>query len=185
VRSRTINVKYIIVPAKYYLELMTLHLFIIVSIKSPVVASDTSAISFLQPILLTYQFIFINMSKQSLKTILNKKLIYKIRGTLWIECKGQGFLGPGRVELMQRIEKIGSINKAAAEMGMSYKKAWEMINALNTQAAKPLVITQTGGEKGGGSTITEEAKNLIAYHAKLRERFLVFLEKETKNLNLS
>jgi molybdate transport system regulatory protein len=122
------------------------------------------------------------MSNKSLKPVLNKKLTYKICGALWIECEGEGFLGPGRVELMQGIEATGSINKAAAEMGMSYKKAWEMINALNVQAAKPLVITHAGGEKGGGSVITEEAKMLIAYHVKLRERFLAFLEKENQNL---
>jgi molybdate transport system regulatory protein len=83
---------------------------------------------------------------------------------------------------MQRIDKTGSINKAAAEMGMSYKKAWEMVTALNAQSAKPFVITQAGGEKGGGSVITEEAKVLIAYYTKLRQRFLAFLEKETRNL---
>jgi molybdate transport system regulatory protein len=125
---------------------------------------------------------FLYMSKQSLKTVLNKKYAYKVHGTLWIECEGEGFLGPGRVELMQRIENTGSINKAAAEMGMSYKKAWDMINELNTQASKPLVITQAGGEKGGGSVITEGAKTLMAYHQKLRKRFLAFLDKETKNL---
>ena len=102
-----------------------------------------------------------------------------------MECEGERFFGPGRVELLQKIEKTGSINKAAGEMGMSYKKAWEMINALNTQAGKPLVVTQTGGEKGGGSVITEEAKQLIAYHQQLRERFMAFLEKETQNLNKS
>lgn len=67
-------------------------------------------------------------------------------------------------------------------MGMSYKKAWEMINTLNAQALMPLVITQTGGEKGGGSIITAEAKQLIAFHHQLRQRFLAFLEKETRQL---
>ncbi|MCW3108144.1 MAG: ModE family transcriptional regulator, partial [Segetibacter sp.] len=60
---------------------------------------------------------------------------------------------------------------------------WEMINALNSQASKPFVITQTGGEKGGGSVITTEAKHLIAYHRQLRQRFEDFLERETKQLN--
>ncbi|HEY6974938.1 MAG TPA: ModE family transcriptional regulator [Chitinophagaceae bacterium] len=122
------------------------------------------------------------MSHKSIKSILNKKFDYKINGRLWIECKGEGFFGPGRVELLQRIDKTGSINKAAGEMGMSYKKAWEMINALNVQAAKPLVIMQAGGNRGGGSVITEEAKKLIAYHDQLRQRFISFLEKETQNL---
>jgi molybdate transport system regulatory protein len=125
------------------------------------------------------------MNRKSIKSILNQKFVYKINGRLWIECEGEGFLGPGRVELLQRIEETGSINKAAREMGMSYKKAWEMINALNIQAGKLLVITQAGGEKGGGSVITEEAKQLIAYHNQLRQRFLSFLEKETQNLTTS
>jgi molybdate transport system regulatory protein len=58
-----------------------------------------------------------------------------------------------------------------------------MIRALNTQASRPLVVTQTGGDKGGGSSITEEAKQLIAYHKQLRKRFQAFLEKETRQLS--
>ncbi len=121
---------------------------------------------------------------ESIKSILQKKSSYKVTGSLWLECEGERFFGPGRVELLQRIEETGSINKAAKLMGMSYKKAWEMINALNAQASKPFVITQTGGEHGGGSVITEEAKLLITYHQQLRQRFLEFLDKETKQLIL-
>src|SRR5690349_14394911 len=123
------------------------------------------------------------MRNKSIKSILNKKFDYKINGSLWIECEGEGFFGPGRVELLERIEETGSINKAAKDMGMSYKKAWEMINSLNSQASKPFVITQTGGEKGGGSLITTEAKQLIAYHNELRQRFRKFLEEETQKFN--
>lgn len=122
------------------------------------------------------------MHRSSVKSLLQLKASYKVTGSLWIECEGERFFGPGRVELLQRIAETGSINKAAKTMGMSYKKAWEMINALNAQAAMPFVITQTGGEKGGGSTITPEAKQLIQYHQQLRERFLAFLEKETEQL---
>ena len=114
--------------------------------------------------------------------MLQKKLSYNVSGSLWLECEGERFLGPGRVELLQKIEETGSINKAAKQMGMSYKKAWVMINALNAQATKPFVIKQTGGEKGGGSVITEEAKSFMNYHHQLRQRFASFLEKETKQL---
>lgn len=119
------------------------------------------------------------MVQSFVKSILKKESNYKVTGSLWIECNGERFFGPGRVELLERIEETGSINKAAKQMGMSYKKAWEMINALNSQTAKPFVITQTGGEKGGGSVITTEAKQFIAYHQELRLRFLDFLQKET------
>ena len=118
----------------------------------------------------------------SIKHLLKEGSQYEVKGTLWIECEKERFFGPGRVELLQRIDASGSIRKAAAEMGMSYKKAWEMITAVNTQAVRPLVVAKVGGEKGGGSVITDEARELIAYHAQLRERFLAFLEKETNDI---
>ena len=68
-------------------------------------------------------------------------------------------------------------------MGMSYKKAWEMVSVLNSQAVTPFVVTQTGGEKGGGSIVTSEARELIEYHRYLRKRFEAFLEAETARLN--
>ena len=116
------------------------------------------------------------------KTLLNNNSTYKVTGSLWIECDGERFFGPGRAELLLGIEETGSISKAARLMGMSYKKAWEMINTLNTQTPKPFVITQTGGEKGGGSVITTEAKKFISYHRQLRQRFLDFIGKETEHL---
>jgi len=121
---------------------------------------------------------------KSIKHILKKEFSFKVTGSLWIECEGERFFGPGKAELLERIADTGSINKAAKQMGMSYKKAWEMINSLNAQTARPVVIPQTGGEKGGGSTITDEAWQLIKFHRLLRERFTAFLEKETKRLRL-
>src|SRR5690349_5213529 len=122
------------------------------------------------------------MNSTTGKLSLKKKSDYKVTGSLWIECEGERFFGPGRVELLQKIEETGSINKAAKAMGMSYKKAWEMISALNVQASKPFVITQTGGQKGGGSIVTAEAKQLIEFHKRLRERFHEFLDRETTQL---
>lgn len=66
---------------------------------------------------------------------------------------------------------------------MSYKQAWEIIHVLNEQTVRPVVIMKSGGEKGGGSLITDEAIQLIKYHSSLRKRFKTFLEKETKRLN--
>ena len=107
---------------------------------------------------------------------------YEVRGSLWLECKQERFFGPGRVELLSAIAETGSISKAAKQMGMSYKKAWEMVNALNAQTVRPVVIPQTGGDRGGGSTLTGEALQLINYHRLLRERFARFLERETRRL---
>lgn len=102
-----------------------------------------------------------------------------VNGSLWIEQAGQRFFGPGPVQLLELIEETGSINQAAKKMGMSYKKAWGIINHLNTTSTIPLVITATGGQKGGGSTISPQARELITYYRELRERFRQFLEQET------
>jgi molybdate transport system regulatory protein len=118
----------------------------------------------------------------SIGHMLKEELQYIVRGTLWIECENKRFFGPGRAELLQRIDETGSIRKAAADMGMSYKKAWAMVTALNQQVQRPFVLVKVGGEKGGGSVITEEARELVNYHSLLRQRFVAFLEKETKDL---
>ena len=118
----------------------------------------------------------------SIKHIFKKKTNYKVAGNILIECDDDRFFGPGRAELLELIAETGSLNQAAKQMGMSYKKAWEMISHLNAQSGKSLVILKTGGEKGGGSVITAEAKELIASYKLLRKRFQSFLEKESKRL---
>jgi len=119
--------------------------------------------------------------EKKISDILNKGN-FKVNGSLWIEGDGKRFFGPGPVQLLEYINETGSINKAAKQMGLSYKKAWELVNNMNTMASQPLVITKTGGAKGGGSTISSEAMQMIAYHRDLRERFRLFLEKETAGL---
>jgi molybdate transport system regulatory protein len=103
----------------------------------------------------------------------------RVNGSLWLEHNGRRFFGPGPVQLLEGIEETGSISKAAKKMQMSYKKAWDIVNNLNSIANTPLVITVTGGEKGGGSSISPEARELIAAYKELRQRFTLFLETET------
>ena len=107
---------------------------------------------------------------------------FRVNGSLWMEGIGTRFFGPGPVELLQLIEETGSINQAAKKMGMSYKKAWEIVNRLNEIVGSPMVITATGGEKGGGSSLSDEARQLIEWYLSLRERFRKFMEEETLKL---
>ena len=104
---------------------------------------------------------------------------FKVNGSLWVEGDGQRFFGPGPVELLESIEKTGSISKAAKGMGMSYKKACDIVSRIYGMAAKPFVVTSVGGEDGGGSAISAEAKEMIALYRGLRERFRLFLESES------
>lgn len=107
---------------------------------------------------------------------------FRVNGSLWVEGNGTRFFGPGPVELLRLIEETGSINQAAKKMGMSYKKAWEIVNRLNEIVGSQMVITATGGEKGGGSSLSDEARQLIEWYLLLRDRFRKFMEEETLRL---
>ncbi len=71
-------------------------------------------------------------------------------------------LGPGRSELLERIARTGSISAAAREMGMSYRRAWLLVEATNAAFIEPLVTTNTGGSRGGGAQLTEFGMNILA-----------------------
>ncbi|RYY18189.1 MAG: LysR family transcriptional regulator [Chitinophagaceae bacterium] len=124
------------------------------------------------------------MTSTQAQRILKKNNQYSIKGSLWLECNGSRYFGPGPVELLTLIDETGSVRQAALQMGMSYKKASELVSTINENSVSPMVITKTGGNNGGGSVITPEAKKMIAFYAKLRTKFLRFLEAESKNLNL-
>ncbi|MFN3525711.1 MAG: winged helix-turn-helix domain-containing protein, partial [Paracoccus sp. (in: a-proteobacteria)] len=63
-------------------------------------------------------------------------------------------LGPGKAELLERIDRSGSIAAAGREMGMSYKRAWQLIGTLNAMFREPLVESTRGGPSGGGAVLT-------------------------------
>lgn len=98
-------------------------------------------------------------------------MVFRITGMLRIESEDDRFLGPGRIELLENIIETGSISQAAKQMGMSYKKAWDLINSINRHTRNPIVITQIGGEKGGGAIVTDEGKQLIVAFKKLHQEF--------------
>lgn len=117
-----------------------------------------------------------------MKEIFASGLTYRVNGRLWVETEQDRFLGPGRIELLQKIQEYGSISKAAAAMQMSYKKAWDLVASMNSQAHHPLVMAQTGGKKGGGALVTEAGQQAIMQYLALQERFKAFLAQESQSL---
>lgn len=75
-----------------------------------------------------------------------------------------GMLGPGKADLLERIERCGSIAAAGREMGMSYKRAWELIGTLNAMFRAPLVDSTRGGAGGGGATLTELGRDVLRHY---------------------
>ena len=75
---------------------------------------------------------------------------------------GEGhFVGKGRIELLELIQKHGSITRAAVEMKMSYRQAWQMVEDMNLLADEPLVEKMPGGKGGGGTRLTARGEKAI------------------------
>jgi molybdate transport system regulatory protein len=75
-----------------------------------------------------------------------------------------GMIGPGKAELLERIARTGSIAAAGREMGMSYKRAWEIIGTLNAMFAESLVESTRGGPGGGGAVLTETGQRVLSLY---------------------
>jgi molybdate transport system regulatory protein len=101
----------------------------------------------------------------------------KADGRFWLTLDGRNFLGRGRVELLQRIRETGSISKAAKAMKMSYKAAWDAVDAMNASWTSALV------ESGpAGSHLTMDAERLIEAFQKAEARHVAFMHALTQDM---
>jgi molybdate transport system regulatory protein len=73
-------------------------------------------------------------------------------------------IGPGKMDLLRRVAQTGSISGAARSGGMSYKRAWMLINTLNHGLGRPVVESSTGGRGGGGARLTRFGKSLLQHY---------------------
>jgi len=91
-------------------------------------------------------------------------------------------LGPGRADLLEGIKATGSIAAAGRRMGMSYKRAWTLIETLNTEFKVPLVTAAKGGAHGGGSTLTELGEEVLARYRSMQRRAEAAISADVKAL---
>ena len=97
-----------------------------------------------------------------------------LKNRFWVETEQGKFLGEGSIELLELIQKLGSISKAASAMKMAYRKAWGLCQSMNEQSPKPLLIQQTEGKRGGGTQVTEDGKRAIQVYRKLQQNLKLY-----------
>jgi molybdate transport system regulatory protein len=85
----------------------------------------------------------------------------QIRCKVWFEVDGEALIGNGRERLLMAIAEHGSLNAAAKELGMAYRKAWAQVQEMERIAPFPLFVSKTGGNAGGSTTLTEQAMTLL------------------------
>lgn len=97
---------------------------------------------------------------------------WKVGVRVWIERQGQAVLGDGRAELLAAIDSERSITKAAKAAGMSYRRAWNLIQEMNEAAGEPLVEAAVGGPQGGGARLTPHGRLALEVYGKVRSSMM-------------
>ena len=78
-----------------------------------------------------------------------------------VELGREEAIGPGKIALLEQIERSGSLSQAARELGMSYRRAWQLLDSLNHCFRERVAVTAKGGRRGGGATLTAFGRELI------------------------
>ncbi|HEX4377475.1 MAG TPA: TOBE domain-containing protein [Steroidobacteraceae bacterium] len=99
-----------------------------------------------------------------------------VQGGLWLESKGETLVGAQRIDLLEAIEQHGSITRAAQAISLSYKAAWDSVEAMNNLSEHPLLIRSTGGASGGGTRLTEHGRELVRLYRLLESGYRRLLE---------
>ena len=85
--------------------------------------------------------------------------------------------GPGKALLLENIKETGSISAGARKIGMSYRRAWLLVNSVNESFSKPLVNLYTGGKGGGGAKLTQQGEKVLSLYRKMERDALYSLVK--------
>ena len=101
----------------------------------------------------------------------------ELGGSVWFQTGANTLGGASRIALLAAIGETGSITSAAKAVGMSYKGAWDAVDAMNNLAGEPLVVRLTGGKGGGGTTLTPRAQKLIDTFRAVEREHRRFLER--------
>jgi molybdate transport system regulatory protein len=94
-----------------------------------------------------------------------------------IDFSDYSSLGPGKIRLLEAIRECGSLSEAARTLGMSYRRAWLLVESLKQSFRKPVTVASTGGRAGGGMLITEFGDALIKSYRELERDFATLAER--------
>lgn len=81
-------------------------------------------------------------------------------------------LGPGKADLLDAIDRLGSIREAAADLKMSYMRAWNLVQAMNDGFREPLVLVHRGGPERGGAELTDAGRLVLELYRTMESKAL-------------
>jgi len=89
---------------------------------------------------------------------------------IWLEVDGRPLLGEGGAEMLEAIDRMGSISEAARSLGMSYYFVWSYLKRMEELLGESIIETHRGGREGGGARLTETGRRLLEAYKDLRRR---------------
>src|SRR3984885_9879988 len=99
-----------------------------------------------------------------------------------IDLDPEGRIGPGKIQLLEKIQACGSISAAGRAMDMSYKRAWDLVDEINRICRQAAVERQTGGKNGGGAGLPPFGLSLVARYRKIERDAASAVKKELEAL---
>jgi molybdate transport system regulatory protein len=99
-----------------------------------------------------------------------------------IDLDAKGRIGPGKIQLLEKIHTCGSISAAGRAMEMSYKRAWDLVDEINRICRQAAVERQTGGKNGGGANLTSFGTSLVARYRKIERAAASAVRKDLQAL---
>ena len=94
-------------------------------------------------------------------------------------------LGPGKVSLLEEIDRSGSISKAARELGLSYRRAWILVDTMNKSFRSSLVKGSVGGKKGGGACLTPLGRKMAKTYREMESKAKLIIRSDWKIIQRS
>jgi molybdate transport system regulatory protein len=92
-----------------------------------------------------------------------------IRISVRIDLASGNRIGPGKIALLEAIRSTGSISAAARSLGMSYRRAWLLVEEINRALRRPAVAAETGGRRGGGAVITPVGERVVGLYRTIED----------------
>ena len=105
-----------------------------------------------------------------------------IKTKIQVFHEGNSAFGPGKADLLDAISNHGSISAAAKSIGMSYKRAWDLVDDMNKGFKEDLVVKRIGGSHGGGAEVTEFGFKILTLYRKAIRNSNLYIEKEMSEL---
>jgi len=108
-----------------------------------------------------------------------------VRLTVRVDFGADRALGPGKIRLLETIGRTGSISRAGRSLGMSYRRAWLLVDDLNRCFRAPVVTTQPGGVQGGGAALTPFGRELIEKYRAIESQATAAAKRQLRDLEIS